>query len=90
MRSKSIDWEGRSLKPQASNSKQEPTVVRGVLALPAASRHKPQPAGCLLDVSGRKVLDLNPGPNDVRALAPGVYFVKEAQAHAVRKVVITQ
>jgi hypothetical protein len=29
----------------------------------------------LLDVSGRKVLDLLPGANDVRTLAPGVYFV---------------
>jgi len=45
----------------------------------------------LLDVSGRKVLELHPGANDVRALAPGVYFVREAQAQAqaqaVRKVV---
>jgi hypothetical protein len=45
----------------------------------------------LLDVSGRKVLDLHPGANDVRALAPGVYFVREAQARAqaqsVRKVI---
>jgi len=45
-------------------------------------------------ISGRKVLDLKPGPNDVRSLAPGVYFVREAQtqaqAQAVRKVVITQ
>jgi hypothetical protein len=44
-----------------------------------------------LDVSGRKVLDLGPGANDVRALAPGAYFVREAQAQAqaqaVRKVI---
>ena len=48
----------------------------------------------LPDVSGRKVLDLHPGANDLRALAPGVYFVREAQAQAqaqaIRKVVVTR
>jgi hypothetical protein len=34
----------------------------------------------LLDISGRKELDLKPGPNEVRA--PGVHFVREAQAQA--------
>jgi hypothetical protein len=47
--------------------------------------------GELLNVSGRKVLHLHPGANDVRALAPGVYFVRQAQAQAqaqaVRKVI---
>jgi hypothetical protein len=67
-----------------------PTVVRGVLFLSEASSRKPQ-ATSLLDNSGRKVLDLHPGANDVRALAPGVYFVGEAQAQAqqqaIRKVI---
>jgi len=31
----------------------------------------------LLDISGRKVMDLTLGANDVRALAPGVYFLRE-------------
>jgi subtilisin family serine protease len=66
------------------------TIVRGVLFLPEAARSKRQ-AASMLDISGRKVLDLTPGANDVRALAPGVYFVREAQAQAqaptVRKVV---
>jgi hypothetical protein len=46
----------------------------------------------LFDASGRRVLRLKSGPNDVRALAPGVYFVREAQAQAqaVRKVVVTK
>jgi hypothetical protein len=71
------------------------TVVRGVLFVSEASSHRPQTAS-LLDISGRKVLDLKPGANDVRALAPGVYFVREeAQAagsmpQAVRKVVVTR
>jgi YVTN family beta-propeller protein len=76
-----------------SAAKPMPTIVRGVLFLPEAAGRKPQ-AASLLDVSGRKVLDLQPGANDVRALAPGVYFVREvqaqAQAQAVRTVVITR
>ena len=50
------------------------TVVRGVLFLPEVSSGKLQ-AASLLDIAGRKVLDLHSGANDVRALAPGVYFV---------------
>jgi YVTN family beta-propeller protein len=69
------------------------TVVRGVLFLPEASGLRPQVAS-LLDISGRKVMCLEPGATDVRALAPGVYFVREAQAQAqaqaIRKVVITR
>jgi hypothetical protein len=67
------------------------TVVRRVLFLPQATSREPQ-AARLLDISGRKVMNLSPGANDVRALAPGVYFVREAQAQAqaqaVRKIVV--
>jgi len=68
-----------------------PTVVRGVLFLPGATSPKPQ-AISLMDIEGRKVLDLKPGANSVRALSPGMYFVREAQAQAraVRKVVVTR
>ncbi len=55
-----------------------PTIVRGVLRLAPASSFKPQ-APSLLDISGRKVLDLHPGPNDVSRLEPGVYFVSSGQ-----------
>ena len=72
-----------------SSSKLQATVIRGVLFLPKATSLKPQ-AASLLDISGRKVLDLHPGANDVSRLSPGVYFVREAQAQAVRKVVITE
>jgi hypothetical protein len=64
------------------------TLVRGVL--------HPQSGMVLLDASGRKVLDLWPGPNDVSHLAPGVYFVRpardraQAQFRFLRKVVITE
>jgi len=54
------------------------TVVRGVLLLPVAvGGERLVASALLLDISGRKVLTLRPGANDVRALAPGVYFVKE-------------
>jgi hypothetical protein len=52
-----------------------PTVVCGVLSLPPSSlilHHS-----SLLDVSGRQVMSLSPGPNDVRSLAPGIYFVTQ-------------
>jgi len=78
-----------------------PTIVRGVLSLPrdvteihfGMSDRVPRPA--LLDVTGREVLELLPGPNDVRHLAPGVYYVRPAScleraASGVTKVVITR
>lgn len=47
-------------------------------------------AGYLLDVTGRKVLDLKPGENNVRALVPGVYFIKNRLTDAkAARVVIT-
>jgi hypothetical protein len=67
-------------------------IVCGVLFL----AESPSPsASCLMDATGRKVLDLAPGANDVRALAPGVYFVRPAssvrrQASGVTKVVLTE
>jgi DNA-binding beta-propeller fold protein YncE len=73
-----------------------PTVVGEVLYLPPALGVERRASCVLLDVSGRKVMDLYPGANDVRALAPGVYFVREqSQAaslkpQAVGKVVITR
>jgi hypothetical protein len=75
----------------AEQARKGASVVRGVLNLGVGSRQNTAYRAELLDISGRKVLDLKPGANDVRALAPGVYFVREAQAQAqaqaVRKVV---
>jgi hypothetical protein len=71
---------------------QTATVVRGVLNLGVDSRQHTAYRAELLDISGRVVLTLKPGANDVRGLAPGAYFVREAKAHArvqaVRRVVI--
>jgi len=67
-----------------------PTVVRGVLHL-RESRVGSRESRCeLLDISGRRVLDLAPGANDVRGLTPGVYFVRRARARTVRRIVITR
>ncbi|HTW91452.1 MAG TPA: hypothetical protein VMH22_07045 [bacterium] len=86
---------GESPKSQASRHKLAATVVRGVLMLGAAdSRQQTEGRGALLDAAGRRVMELHAGANDVSRLARGVYFVREvqaqAQAQAVRKVVVTQ
>jgi len=68
------------------------SIVRGVLVLCAVgSRQSIGYRAELLDAAGRRVMDLGPGANDVHALAPGVYFVREAQAQAqaIQKVVLT-
>lgn len=51
-------------------------IVRGVLLREAyGTRHKAHGAE-LLNISGRRVMELKRGANDVRALVPGVYFVR--------------
>jgi YVTN family beta-propeller protein len=80
---------------QTSSHKLQASVVRGVLNLGVDSGQQTGYRAELLDVSGRKVLDLKPGANDVRALVPGVYFVREADSGersvvGVRKVVVAR
>ncbi len=82
-------------------AKRHATIVRGVLFLPRDMTELPGnsdrvPRPILLDITGRKVLDLQPGANDVRALAPGVYFIREGVGRSeqggagIRKVVVTR
>ena len=66
-----------SFKPQATSTKPAPTIVRGVLELQVDSRQHLAYRAELLDISGRMVLDLKPGANDVSRLSPGVYFLVE-------------
>jgi DNA-binding beta-propeller fold protein YncE len=54
------------------------TVVRGVLFLSGDREPGLGDRSALLDISGRRVLDLHPGVNDISRVAPGVYFVREA------------
>jgi hypothetical protein len=58
------------------------TIARGVLRLPAGL------ASVLLDISGRKVMDLKPGQNDIRHLAPGIYFVRREEDNTTTKVIV--
>jgi hypothetical protein len=53
------------------------TIIRHVLNLERGI-YNPESEILLLDCVGRKVMDLQPGDNDVRHLAPGVYFVRPA------------
>jgi hypothetical protein len=82
----------RSPTPNTSRITATATVIRGVLNLtPDISTLTSDIT--LLDVSGRKVLDLMPGDNDVSRLAPGIYFVRStiANRHSpITKVVITR
>jgi hypothetical protein len=70
-----------------------PTILRGILNLQSAIFNL-QSETALLDISGRKVLNLHPGGNDVRSLAPGVYFVRavsrELLGVSCNKVVVTK
>ncbi len=64
------------------------TVLRGVLRMPGK-----EPAE-LLDATGRAIMELRPGGNDIRRVAPGIYFVRRPETEdgrprtAVRKVVV--
>ncbi|MBM3315963.1 hypothetical protein FJY71_09065, partial [candidate division WOR-3 bacterium] len=72
----------------ASRMTPNATIVRGVLNLGVDSRQNTAYRTGLLDVSGRKAIDLRPGPNDVSRLAPGVYFVRAGESGATAKVVV--
>lgn len=52
------------------------TLVRGCLLLPEAVSGERSGVSGLLDISGRKVLELHPGRNDVSHLGAGVFFVR--------------
>jgi hypothetical protein len=84
-----------TMNDERGATKRCPTIVRGVVWLVPTTSYKPQ-AASLLDISGRKVLGLKPGANDVRHLSPGVYFVRaepQAASHepqTVSKVVVTR
>jgi photosystem II stability/assembly factor-like uncharacterized protein len=63
-------------EPEARRPAPTATIVRDVLNLGVSSLQHSAYRAELLDAAGRKVTELVPGANDVRALAPGVYFVR--------------
>jgi hypothetical protein len=94
----SLDPNPPGVEERAHGGTQRPgmaTVVRGVLMLGAVgSRQQTACRAELLDATGRKALELHSGANDVRGLAPGVYFVRAASrglsAVGRQKVVLTE
>jgi hypothetical protein len=88
--------EERSQETEGTGQAPIVTVVRAVLNMGQRLTADGSRLGIgLYDAAGRKVMALVPGPNDVRGLAPGVYFVRRAsgverQASGVNKVVVTR
>ncbi len=76
--------------PKHEGQRTSQTICRGALSLVDGSRQTVDRAW-LLDVTGRQVMELNPGENDIRHLAPGIYFLRSAESSgrtAVTKMVI--
>jgi predicted acyl esterase len=77
--------------PQTPSYEPAATIFRGMLRLPVSlfTIHT-----SLFDMTGRAVMSLHPGANDVRHLAPGVYIVAERSAvggqRLATKVVLTR
>lgn len=69
-------------RPEPSGFGPVSTVVRGGLYLSPAGMGDDRVPMTLLDASGRRVMALVPGENDVRHLAPGVYFVRAEAARS--------
>jgi hypothetical protein len=65
-------------KPPVAHKPAPATIARAVLHMPETGMTNAQYPMTLLGVTGRKVMDLQPGDNDVRHLSPGVYFVRPA------------
>ncbi|MFO7675445.1 MAG: YncE family protein [bacterium] len=61
-----------------------------VRASVTAGRLRVEDAGLLLDVSGRAVARLEKGENDVRRLAPGVYFVRRQDTGESARLVLVE
>jgi YVTN family beta-propeller protein len=70
------------VKPGPERGRVRASFVCGMLAL------QPGEDAILLDITGRKVMALVPGENDVSRVAPGVYFVVAEQDRAVSKVIL--
>jgi hypothetical protein len=76
-------------------TKPGPTVVRGVLFLPKSTSSSASPSW-LLDASGRRVLNLSPGANNIQTIPGGVYFAcgrlraSNSELQTVQKVVIAK
>jgi hypothetical protein len=68
--------------PAGGNRPLKATVVRGAMWLGGRA------SAILTDIAGRKVADLHPGENDLRVLAPGVYFVTDRAGRTLHRVLL--
>ncbi len=73
--------------PNPGGSTPNATIVRGILFPPASSGER-LASTILLDVTGRKVMEVKPGPNDVKKLPAGVYFITSKGFQTTLPVVI--
>ena len=80
--------EERTEERGTRNDVRVPGVVRGVLYLPGPI--DPLAPWPLLDASGRQVMDLVPGANDVGGLRAGVYFVRTGGRGDAAKVILAR
>jgi YVTN family beta-propeller protein len=80
---------GPALREPMPRCEPTPTICRGVLLLPSDLSVLPSDFA-LMDISGRRVMDLHPGSNDIRHLSPGIYFIREESARTTRKVIVTK
>jgi hypothetical protein len=64
------------------------TIVRRVLTLPCPAVPGVDMVSSLHDASGRRVVTLSPGPNDVSHLTSGVYFLYCSENDVVQKVIL--
>jgi hypothetical protein len=87
--------------PERAEPLPGPTVVRNVLVWSATTPSlrnvgdiAPHSKAKLLNASGRKVMDLKPGENDIRHLSPGIYFIQlnavDGRRQAVTKVILAR
>jgi aminopeptidase YwaD len=74
-------------RPQAASFKPQATIVREALLMPGDRGPGTEDRAALLDVAGREVMRVKPGPNDVHGLVPGVYFVRGSDPGVSRRVV---
>ena len=74
-------------KPPVAHKPAPATIVRGVLHIPQPADRQPPAAIALYNLAGSKVADLRPGENDIRHLAPGVYFVRDRTTARTTKIV---
>ena len=74
-------------EPEASRLTSGATVLRGVLTMGerlTTDDSRPE----LLDATGRSVMTLGAGDNDVRHLSPGVYFVRRSNTGAALRLIV--